>query len=84
MLNAPFTRGEVHDAIHQLGKWKAQGTDGLPIRFYLDHWNIVNSFVEDTVLGMLTGRIPIEKFNHTDIILSPKGASSRPWLILGL
>lgn len=38
MLNSPFTKKEVHCALHQLRKWKAPGLDDLPIGFYIDNW----------------------------------------------
>lgn len=47
------------------------GHGGLSVGLYIDHWDIVNAFVYDTVLGMLSGQVLVEKFNYTDIILIP-------------
>lgn len=73
LLTAPFSREEIYQTLHQLGKWKSPGSDDLPIGFYVDNWDLINNFVYDTILGILSGQVSIEKFNYTDLILFPKG-----------
>lgn len=57
ILNAPFTRYDVEEALFQMHPTKAPGLDGLPALFYQKFWHIVGDDVVQFCLDVLHGRI---------------------------
>lgn len=71
-LCAPYTRGKVEQALHQMHPHKAPGPDGMNAFFFQRFWHIVGDDVTAAVLAILEGHpIPLG-LNHTFVSLIPK------------
>lgn len=44
-----FTDEEIYQATSQLGKWKSLDPDGIPIKFYVDHYDIVGHDIKSLI-----------------------------------
>lgn len=53
------------------------GPNGLPVRFYLDHWSYIKIEVIILVKGMATGNLDLHAFNYIDIVLILKGSDKK-------
>lgn len=58
--------------VWKMGLWKAPGPDGLQMGFYKEYWDTVGTHATQTALGQLTGQLPFDNYNFTDIALIPK------------
>lgn len=76
-LNQPHTVEEIKSAVWQLGPWKAPGSDGIPIGFYKEHWDLVGQDITQMVLSFLTRHSTLHHINSTDIVLIPKFQSQQ-------
>ncbi|XP_057419187.1 uncharacterized protein LOC130713437 [Lotus japonicus] len=72
ILNAPFTREDVEEALFQMHPNKAPGIDGLPALFYQKFWHIVGDDVVNFCLQVLSGQMSPGMINQTLIVLIPK------------
>lgn len=72
ILNSPFSRKEVKQAVWNLGAWKAPGPDGLPIGFYKENWSLVGNHIMDIVMKCWEGKSSLDHLNDTDLVLIPK------------
>lgn len=72
LLNAPFTANEIKCVVWKMGQWKALGFDGLQIGFYMEKWEVVGTFITQTILALLNHQLPFEEYNHIDVALIPK------------
>ena len=71
-LLADFKAWEVHEAVKQMGPFKALGLDGMPPIFFQHFWLLVGDEVTTSVLQFLnTATFPCH-LNHTFISLIPK------------
>ena len=72
ILNAPYTREEVKNALWSIPGVKAPGPDGFGSFFYRDAWHIVGDDVIAAVLDVLQSGKLLKELNHTVITLIPK------------
>jgi hypothetical protein len=52
-LVAPFTVGEINNALRATKKNKAPGTDGIPFEFYLKFWDVIGIHFLDMMNSVL-------------------------------
>ncbi|XP_057444702.1 uncharacterized protein LOC130736943 [Lotus japonicus] len=72
VLNSPFTREEVEEAIFHMHPTKAPGLDGLPALFFQKFWHILGDDVSNFCLEVLHNIISPGSINKTLIVLIPK------------
>lgn len=65
VLNEPFSREEVEEALFQMHPTKAPGLDGFPALFYQNFWGIVGDEVIDFCLQALQGTTQPGMINKT-------------------
>lgn len=73
----------MYKAVHQMGKWKSPGPDGLAIGFYVDNWSLVYDFVYGYDLGMLSGLTLLSIITLLTWFLYQRVKLKIPQLILG-
>lgn len=67
LLIVPISDKEIIGTIKKMGKWKVLGPDGLHSGFYLDSRDVVGVDVISIIKGVFMGRVPLERYNHTDM-----------------
>ncbi|XP_021858047.2 uncharacterized protein [Spinacia oleracea] len=72
ILNAPYTRDEVKQALFSIPGVKAHEPDGVGSFSNRDAWHIVENDVVDAVLDVLNHGKFLKELNHTVIALIPK------------
>ena len=72
MLDEPFRREEVMEALKQMHPTKASGSDGMCALFYQKYWSIIGEDVTTTLLDILNKGGNVGDLNQTYIVLIPK------------
>jgi hypothetical protein len=68
----PFSETEIKDALDQMEKNKAAGTDGIPIEFYQITWGIVKEDILEMFRDFHEGKLDMSRINYGVITLLPK------------
>lgn len=72
MLEEPYVKAEVHEALKQMHPTKAPDPDGMCALFYQKLWSIVGVDVENIILDIFYNGGNVKALNHTHIALIPK------------
>ncbi|XP_057794871.1 uncharacterized protein LOC131011108 [Salvia miltiorrhiza] len=72
ILDAPFTKNDVRNAVFQMSPHKAPGPDGFPPVFFQKYWGEIGGTVTKEVLQVLNGGGKVQEWNKTLIVLIPK------------
>jgi exonuclease III len=71
-LVAPFTVGEINNALRATKKNKAPGTDGIPFEFYLKFWDVIGAHFLDMMNSILDKKKLQSSQGRAAIRLVPK------------
>jgi hypothetical protein len=72
VLDRPFTKQEVEQALFPMAPSKAPGADGFKAGFFQTQWQLVKPCVVNAMLGFLNGGDLSEEVNRTILVLIPK------------
>ena len=72
LLDAPFTKKDVKDALFSMNPEKARGPDGLNPDFYQKYWNIFEDDVANFCLRTIENGVIPSELGETTIALIPK------------
>lgn len=73
ILNEPFTKMEIENAVLQLDGHQTRGPDGTPVIFFQHFWHIVGDDLIQMVATFLNRCFLLKEINQTIITLIPKG-----------
>jgi len=71
-LIKPIHDLEIKEAIFQMDKYKAPGSDGFGAAFFQDYWHIINKDVCHAIKTFFREGKLLKQINHTLITLIPK------------
>ena len=71
-LIKPIHDLEIKEAIFQMDKYKAPGSDGFGAAFFQDYWHIINKDVCHAIKTFFCEGKLLKQINHTLITLIPK------------
>lgn len=71
-IDSPFQEDEVRHATFALGSDKAPGTDGFPLMFYTNFWDIIKSDLMRIFNDLYNHNIQLHRLNEALIVLIPK------------
>lgn len=71
-LNRPVTEVEIHEAVKQMGPYKAPRPGGFPPCIFQRYWHIMGPVVVEAVQGMFTLGKLLPNMNEALIYLIPK------------
>lgn len=72
MLEEPYIKAKVHEALKQMHPTKAPGPDGKFAVFYQTFWSIVGVDVENKILDILNNGGDVKSLNQTHFVLIPR------------
>lgn len=72
ILDSPFTKREIEQAIKGMNLSKASGPDGAHVMLYQKYWDILGEDTTRTCLGILNNKESMDPINGTHIVLIPK------------
>lgn len=68
---------EIKSAVFQLGRDKAPGSDGFPLRFYQTFWKILKEDISSIFQEIFEGSLDTDPFDYTFICLVSKREGAR-------
>ena len=71
-LLAPIQDFEIKEAVFQMDKYKAPGSDGFGAAFFQDYWHIIHKDVCQAIKTFFRDGKVLKQLNHTLITLIPK------------